>query len=243
MNYYLVAVKIGSGITGGGTAGDAVSGLNDALKAAGTAVGAVLVIVAAIKMIMAMANEDSSSKTQSTMLLSVGILFISLSNVLTSLGVENINSSTSVNSVASKIITVTANMLTYAGGALGLFAALMLIISIAQENSDAHVNGSKLLGVSIGLLSIGSLATTINILLLTNTTRADSYVNAIATFFAKTATYIGGGLALMGVFRLIMAIREEDSRERSGAIRLLMAGIGLLSIAAILRGMGFTVGS
>lgn len=219
-------------------AGTAVKSLNDALTNAGLAVGAVLVVVAAIKMIIALAGEDSRSRTESTILMSVGILFISITQVIKALGVDNINGSTSVNTVAGNVITVIASMLTWAGGLLAVFAIFTLAVSIAQENSDGFVNGTKLIGVSAGLLSVGAVANGIKGLLLQKSTNGNAYVNVIVNFLANAATYVGGGLAVVGVFKLILSIREENSKERDTAIKFLMAGIALISIRAILRGMG-----
>ena len=237
--YFPLLVKIGAGI-GKKTPGAAVKGLNSALTTAGTAIGAVLLTVAAIKMVLAIANEDARSRSESTILASVGILFVSISQVIKVLGIDQISGSTSVNTVAANIITVITTMLTWAGGLLAVFTVFTLILSIAQENSDGYVNGTKLLGVSVGLLSIGALGNSIKGLLMSNVSSGARYASAISGFLASAATYIGGGLAVVGVFKMILSVREENSKDRETAIKFLLTGIALIGIRGILWGMGIS---
>lgn len=240
MNVYLpLLVRIGNFKTV--EAGTAVKSLNDALTTAGLAIGAVLVVVAAIKMVIALSSEDTRQRAESTILMSVGILFISITQVIKALGVDSINGSTSVNTVASNIITVIANMLTWAGGLLAVFAIFTIIVAIAQENSDGYVSGTKLIGVATGFLSIGSLATAINRLFLAKNKTAASYASVVAGFLANVATYIGGGFVAIGAFKLIFSIREENSRDRDAGIKFLMAGIALIGIRVILKNIGIAL--
>lgn len=220
------------------SAGEAVSSLNNTLKAVGTVIGGIIILVAAIKMVTALAGEDSRSRSESTILLSVGVLFISISNVLTSLGVDNISGSTSAQTVGGNIAQVIGTMVTYAGGILALFSVFTMILAVANENSEGYINGSKMLGMAVGFLMCGSLGTTIKSLIVSKTTDANSYINIASNFLTSIATYIGAGLVIAGIFKLIASVREENSKDKDTAIKFLVSGIGLLGIRTLAWAIG-----
>lgn len=217
----------------------AVKSLNTILTDACVAVGAVLIAIAVVKIIIAMASEDSKGKMDSGMLFGAGIVFISISGVIKVLGIQNMTSSTSGRQMAASIISVVGRALSYVGVVVFLFAIVSLVIAIAQENSDSYVTASKMIMTSVGMLAADSLLAGIRLLTIKGDTDATNWVNAIVTQVAKIATWGALGLCTCGIFKIVMGIRTEDERDRNTGIRFLMAGIALVSIRAIFTMFGF----
>lgn len=222
---------------------DAVAGvekLNDTLTTACTAVGAVLIAIAVVKIIIALASEDSKGKIDAGMLFGSGIVFVGISGVIELLGIKNLSSGSSGKLVAANIISVIGRALSYVGVIVLLFAIISLIIAIAQENSDSYVSASKLIMVAIGMLFGDSVLNGVRALLLSGNTQATSWVNIIVAQVAKIATWGALGIGMCGVFKLVMGIRTEDDRDRNTGIRFLMVAIALVSMSAIFKMMGLT---
>jgi len=238
----------GSNIPSFTSQGDATAGLNDILKSIGLAVGVIILLVAIVKMIMASMEENPKDKKDASLMLAISILFISISQILTSLGIENIDGSTSATTIASNIIGLLADVLTYAGLGLAILAIVSLVLSIAQENPEQQVAGVKLLTTSIGLLATEALATGIQQVL--ETAASSSSYNATGLFLNVTLywltsviTYAGGGFSLVGIFRIAMGIRSEDAKERENGVKFLMVGIALLSIRGVMSLFGLNIQS
>ena len=182
----------------------AVKSLNTTLTDACVAVGAILIAIAVVKIIVAMASEDSKGKMDSGMLFGAGIVFISISGVIKVLGIQNMTSSTSGRQMAANIILVGVRALTYVGVVVFLFAIISLVIAIAQENSDSYVTASKMIMTSVGMLAADSLLNVIRVLALTGNTDATNWVNAIVTQIATIATWGALGLCTCGIFKIVM---------------------------------------
>lgn len=212
-----------------------VNKLNEILTNAGVAVGSILIALALIKIIIAIAGEDSKGKMDSGMLFGAGIVFVSISSVLKLL---NIKQTTTGQQMAANIISLIGKALTYVGVIILLFAILSLIIAIAQENSDSYVSASKLIMVSIGMLAGDALLGSVKMLVLKGSTSASLWVKAILSPISKIASYGALGLVTCGVFKIVMGLRTEDDRDRNTGIRFLMTGIALASIRAIFHLFG-----
>lgn len=214
--------------------------LNDILAGMGTAVGAIVIVVALVKLFMALADQNAVSKQQSSMLFGVGIFMISMTQILTTLKLE----STIKNGpkyVAAQVIKIIGNMLSYAGAVLAVIAIILLIMSIANEQAEQRAEGVKILGTAIGLLSINTLAQSIATIVAGKGLTSEVAVGVVAGFIANVTTYIGGGFALMAIWNLANSFRQEDAKERDTAFRFFLVAIGLLSIRGVLGLMGFTL--
>lgn len=222
-----------------GSAGSTVASLNNTLKSLGLAIGAILIVVAVIKIIISISEESSSEKTKATMLLGIGIFFISMPAVLSMLGVENIQSGTSGNTVAAKVITVLGVMINYAGVGMILLGIITNIFAIANENSDEHAKAVKLLTSGIGALSAGGLCTYIKGLVSAKNTNANAYVDGAISWICAVMSYAGAGFIVVAIFKLVDGIKIEDPKERNQAVKLFMVGIAFLSLYGILKLMGF----
>lgn len=214
--------------------------LNDILIGMGTAVGAIVIVVALVKLFMALADQNAVSKQQSSMLFGVGIFMVSMTQVLKALNLET-TIKNGPKYVAAQVIKVVGNMLSYAGAVLAVVAIIMLIMSIANEQAEQRAEGVKILGTAIGLLSINTLAQSISMIVAGKGLTSETAVSAVAGFIANVTTYIGGGFAIMAIWNVVNSIRQEDARERDTAIRFFLVAIGLLSIRGALKLMGFTL--
>ena len=234
MMYFLT--KVGEYSTPSGVSG--VTTLNNIMTGLGTAIGVIVCIVGLIKLIMALADQNAASKETSSLMIGVGIFFVSLSQIIKILDIEN--SAKTANgglAIAEKIIKMLGNMVTWAGAVLGVVSIVMLVMSIASEQADQKAEATKLMGVAIGMLSITSITSSIS---LTGTAYdGASIIKLVIGFVANIATYIGGGMAILAVWHFVHGIREEDPKEKYVAIRFAMAAIGLLSITGVLASFGF----
>lgn len=66
-------------------------------------------------------------------------------------------------------------------------------------------------------------------------TNSTSIMNGVKDLFATIGTYGGGLYAIVAIFTLVLAIRNEDNEGRNKAILNLLAAIALLSMGLILN--------
>lgn len=223
------------------TAGEAVAELNGFLKTIGVSIGVILLLVGIVKLIMASMDENPKDKKDASVLFGVSVMFISISNVLATLGVEDITSATSVETVASRVIELISSVLSYAGMALAVVSIVTLILSITQENPEQQASGIKLLFTAVGLLTSVALATEIKADLLSSRLierTPEDYINTAIKWFAYVMSYAGVGFVIIGVFRIILGIRTEEAKDRETGEKFLIVGIALLSFWAILSFFG-----
>lgn len=219
------------------TGAQAATKLNDILIGVGMGVGGILVAVAVMKLIMAMGEESATSKANASVMLGSGIFFLSLSTVLKVIGLSSdmaINSGTP-RLIAGNTVTVLGQMMTYAGGAMVILGIFQNVLAIAQEQSEAVQKASTVLGIGIGMLSSGWVTGKLAIKIKAGTLKEDYAVNTVIDFIAGLATYIGGGMVMMAVLKLVNSLRQEDTPERNKAILLLGTGIALLSFRVIVQ--------
>lgn len=238
----LLLLSIGGDNIKSVAAGEATKSLNNTMTSAATVVGAIVILVAIVKLIMALAEQNAATKQQASLMFAVGIFFLSMSTIIKMLGIDG-TTVPETKTVAENIINIIAKVLTYSGGILILMAIIMLIMSIASEQAEQKQEATKLLGVGIGLLSTSALATTIIRVFVKGNTKSSvagtTAVHIVASFIATIATYMGGGFALMGIWYIVNGIRSEDPKDRDTGIRFLITGIALLSAKAVFTLFGF----
>lgn len=222
---------------GGGSLTASVDTLNNTLKGFAGAIGAVLIAVAVLKYIMSIASENSQEKMNASLMFGGGIFFTSMSAVLTTLGMSDL-AEASASGVATKICSVLGSLTTYAGAGLLALAVFMFIMAIAQENPDQQNKASTLLGISVAFLSFSSVAKKFASKAIGGL-RPD-LVNFLISTIASVATYIGGGVLLFAIFKLVISIRDEQSQDRHKAGIMFGVAVSLLSFRVILRLFGLS---
>lgn len=226
------------------SATEATSGINNILTNCGMAVGAIIATVGLIKLMLSLADENSVGKQQASLLVGVGVLFLSLSAVVSELDISSAaGASGGQNILAGRIILILGKMLSWSGAVLCAVAVLMLIMSIANEQAEQKAGATKLLGCGIGLLSLNAAARVLAAYIQSSSATANIVVELIVSFLARVSTYIGGALLLMAIWHFILSIREESSKDREVAIRFGMVSIALLSATPILKATGLLTGS
>lgn len=228
-----------------GSGASSINSLNDILIGFGTAIGVIIITVGLIKLVMSLSEQNANAKQSASLLIGTGIFFISVTQVINALDITNNAQSGNTQAIALKIVELISNLVSWAGGVLLAIAVIQMVMSIAQERPDDKVDATKLMGVSIGLLSVCTVAKTIASSAFRTASGGDgsTVLRLVVTFIANIATYVGGGYVVLGVYHLISSIREDDSREKVVAIRFLLVGIGLISIKAILRYFGLITAS
>lgn len=222
-----------------GSGSEATASLNTILTSAGTAVGAIVAVVGIIKLMLSLADQNAVSKQQSSLLIGVGIFFLSVSTIVNELNIAGAASGANgQNQIGATIINIIGKMLSWSGALLVVVAIIMLILSIAQEQAESKAEAARLLGVGIGLLSVTAITSLLSAKVSGGALAATDVVDIGINFLMRASTYIGGGLVIMAVWHLVNSIREEDAKEKSVAIRFAMAGIALISIRPVLYGFG-----
>lgn len=223
-----------------------VENLNSILENLGLALGAILIAIAVIKLVLSFADENAKSKQDAGMMFGAGILFISISGVLNVLDIPSLSDANTRNpsvEIAIRILNVIGTTLTYAGTVVFAIAVIMLVLAIAQENSDSYVGASKMIASSVGMLFGDGLISAITGLLNSRTKNANVWVSTIVGLIADVATWGALGFICCGVFKIVTGIRSEDEKDRNTGIRFLMVGIALLSMRAILSMFGLIGGT
>ena len=216
--------------------------LMDIIKGCGVAVGGVIIAWASIKLIMALAEENVGERSRAGLMMGVGIFFVSITSVLTDLLGANgaITKNTSANEVAASAIGLLGKIASYAGGAMVIFGIFTMIMALSQEDASQQAKSTTSMLVAIGLLSVSTVLDTIKSKVAGGSTDAGGYVSAIIKFIGKLGTYAGACIAILGIFRLIVSIKEEDGKSRNDAIKLLIVAIALLSFPKVLAMMGLS---
>ena len=244
--------------------GSSVSGLNSILTTIGSGIGGVCIAIAVVKLIMSIAEENSKARMDATIMFGVGIFFLSMTTVIdfllpTETNEDGVTSIAIPNTIAllKRILALIGSTLSWAGGILACLSILLFITSIAQENAEAHSKAAMQMGVAIGLLSFQYITDTIitaisafsysnantNVMAPGKTplTAAEFAVSVAVSFIGNVCTYIGGGITLMAIFKLIYSIREENSKDRESAFKFLMVGVAFLGIMGIFKLIGIKI--
>lgn len=207
--------------------------LNNILTSAGMGVGGILVALAVMKLVMAMGDENVMSKANASIMLGTGIFFLSLSTIVELIGLTGTIGGSTPRIIAGNVIEIIGHLMEYAGGAMAVLGIFQYIMSIAQEQAESVQRATTVIGIGIALLSSGLVLGSIAIETRAGILTGNRTVNLVIDFIAGTATYIGGGMVIMGIFKLVNSLRQEDTPERNKAILLLVTGIGLISFRVI----------
>jgi len=237
MNGILLSIG-GSNIKVGITGSAATSGVNGFLTKCGVAIGAILIALAALKMVIALADENVAERQRAALLFGVGIVFVSIDAVLTTLIGSGINQSSNYHTIARNILEVLGSMASWAGAIMLIFGVFTYIMAITQENTDQVAKSVNSVLVGLGFISLKAICAVLKVKVSSNTTDPTSYVSIITSWLGSIATYGGGILLIMGIFKIIMSVREEDTKARSDAIKLLVVSIALLGFRAVLSRIG-----
>ena len=228
---YIMLVSVSSGGV------DKITSLNDILTGAGKAVGAIICVVGVVKLVMSLADQNAVGKQQASLLIGVGSVFASISLIVKELDIAGAAGSTNgANAIGASVINILGAMVSWAGAVLAVVGVFMLIMSLVQEQPEQKAEATKFLGVSIGLISISNMTRMFAINMTAVTAERARLI--VVTYITKISTWVGGFMVLMAVWHFVMSIREEDSREKTIAIRFAMAGIALIAMKAVLSSMG-----
>lgn len=222
----LLKASIGGSNIGSDTT-KAVQGLNEILTSLGTAVGGIICIVAFVKLALALASESASEKEKGSMLLGIGIFFISISTIWAELGLDSGSAITEA-TVASKMASIIGTICSFGAAGCAILGTYDLIVAFTSEQAEQKVNAIKLYIVAVALGSVKSLANNMSF------TSGNSVVSSARRLIGSAASYGGGALAAIGAFYIINGIRNEDGRERDTGIRLAVAGAGMIGARVIL---------
>ncbi len=222
-------------------AGSSVKALNDILVGAGIAVGVIIITVAIIKLIIGLAQERPDQTSQASLMFGVGAIFVSITKVMSILQLDSINSDTTANVMAVRVLNIIAALLNIAGIIIAVIAIVYLIMAMANEQPESKMTGSKLLMLAVGFLSAQALADRMAIRITSKTTGAMSYIYDVVGFIANVASYAGAAIFGLGIWYFIDSLKSEDAKERDHARRFLMVGVALVGVTILLtKVFGFT---
>jgi Na+-transporting methylmalonyl-CoA/oxaloacetate decarboxylase gamma subunit len=236
--FQLILLDIG--ISGSTRAGDtsAITGLNSSLISIGTYAGAIIVALGILKLILSMQDQNPASKATAAMMLGGGILILSFSTIITILGLDNMSSSTSPSEVTKNVLEVVGSGMTFVGAILVILAIFQIIMSFLNEQAEEKAAASKLLATGIAFLCGKNIMTSVYNIALGSSTKGESIVKYIVNLLSSIAVYIGAGLAIFGVYRLIMAFRDEDVNCKTQAAMMIGVSIVLMSMRVVYQMFG-----
>jgi len=234
----ILLLDIGKGITSNVDPTDATSGINKFLINCGTAVGAILIAVATLKMIIALAEESVAERQKASLLFGVGIVFVSVEAVVkTLLGPKgSITEATGYITVAQNVLSVIGSMASWAGAIMIIFAVYSFILAIAQESVESQTKATNASLVGIGFVSLHFVCDALKNKI--SSKEPTSFVTVITGWLGSIASYGGAILLVMAIFRMIISIRTEDLKERNDAIKLMMVSIALISFKSVIKAFG-----
>lgn len=239
---YAVASTVVLGIGGGnirqsGDLGSAVNGINEVLFDVGTYAGAILIALAVIKIILSMQDQNPNAKAQASIMLGMGIIAISFSAIMKGF---NITANTSAAQVAQGALDIIGKAMTFIGVMLVALSIYQFIMSFLNEQSEEKVAASRLLGTGIAFMAGSAIVTQIAGIVINNkgtntNVIANTLVRAIFTIIGNTASYIGAGLFIYGIFHLITAFRNEEIESKMRAGVTIGVAIALMGFNGIIK--------
>jgi len=90
-------------------------------------------------------------------------------------------------------------------------------------------------GAMVAMMNIQAFATTGGGFTAYGGTDANKIMDGTKNLFGTIGTYGGGLYAIVAIFTLVLAIRNEDNEGRNKAILNLLAAIALLSMGVIIN--------
>lgn len=224
----------GDNIVTGYSGKTAADSLNNIFIKAGTSIGAVICALAILKIIMATSEENPQAKMNATLMLGAGIFFISLSGVLQVLGVSSSANYSNAYAMGSKIVGIIGSMATYAGGALLALGILSYILAIAQENVDGQQKSTMVIGTSIALFSMSAILKPIADAVASKNISSSTVSKVAINAISGIASYAGGALFIVSIFRIIMSLKDENSQERDKGVKLMAVSVALIAFRSII---------
>lgn len=128
--------------------------------------------------------------------------------------------------------TIILKIAVYAGAVIVAIGITQLLISFHEQNSAGKTRAAVTVGLGIMFLTAGAV---IDALGLNNTTglTAKGVAESGLKLLAEGFKYIGIILAAIAVFQLVMAISNEDAREKADGTKTLAVGIVLYTMSNI----------
>ncbi len=155
-----------------------------------------------------------------------------LLNSTTTVGGDNIKVTTAVDSTAD-LVDIFTEVGKVVGCVILAYAIVKLIMSYAEENPQAKMHASILLGTGIFLISLSSIVTMAGFMSESYTTASDftpyKIAKSMLMVLQKLLRYSGVALLLMGVIAMIMSYIEENPGGHTKATTIIMVAAGLLS--------------
>lgn len=240
--YYLLTVG-GSEIKATLSSSEATSGINDFLTTCGTAVGAIIIALAALKILIALADENVASRQQASLLLGVGLIFVSISTIVPMIVGDGISSESDYTQVAQNILKVIGLIGTFASVIMLAFGVFSYIMAIINEQAEQQAKATSSILVGFGFMSLKTVCSTISEYLGNGNTVISSYIGIIISCIAKIGLWGGRILLPMAVFKLVISVKEEDSKARMDALKLFIVAIGLMLFNWLLGTIGLKTGA
>lgn len=225
---------------------ESVTGLNSILTSIGVAIGGIIIVFAVFKLITSFTDQNAMSKMQASMLFGIGAFFMMISKVVEALDISgSLDSTNGLSTMVTNIFEdVLSPVIYWIGLVFLVISVFLLIMSIAHESPEEQIKAQTGLGIGIGCIGSNSIIRVINHLVNKalssglETSVADYAIAIAGSCITSVAFYIGLFFVATGIFRLILSIRTEDSKEREHAIRFLVIAIALISFSAVLTLFG-----
>lgn len=115
---------------------------------------------------------------------------------------------------------------TYAGAVIIAIGVTQMLMAFHEQNAASKTKAAVTLGLGILFLTASSVLTSLHLTDTTGLTAEKVAKNGLAVL-SRGLTYTGVALAGIALFQLIMAIANEDAREKADGTKTLAVGIAL----------------
>lgn len=239
MNNVLYFLKIGgSSIKSNVSGANSLDKINTFLKRGGIAIGAILIAFAALKIIIALADENIAERQKASFLLGVGIVFVTINTVLSTLIGNGITGASDYKSIAQNVVSLIGDLGNWAGIIMLVFGAFTYVMAIAKEDASQNAKAINSILVGIGLISLGIVCDGIKSKIGGGNSDATSYISEIIKWISRMVRIGGIILVPTSVFKMVLAVRTEDSKNRDEAVKLLVIAVALVSFSTVLSFIG-----
>lgn len=243
----IVAVHAGSDDWGSydapsGAEPEGINELNEELLKYMTAAGVVVVALGVVKLIMSMSDHAPMGKVSASTLIALGLILVGGSQILAT--ANAVKAATTPQEQVKPIIEIVKFGFFWPGVFLTVIGIIKSIMSIMNERPEEKVEGGKMVGVGLALMSASFIVDEVSKIAFSDSTNKAGEVGGfiIANIIIPIAVITGTILFAFGMIRYAEAFKEEDAQGKSRAALVLITGILLMSTYVILK-MAFGVSS
>lgn len=223
---------------------NAISDTNSILFEILIIAGAAICAIAIFKLLLSLQQDDAHAKFKGASMLAMGIAMLATKTIIQFFGTNGMwDSGTSTAMRGELLGTIIGSCLVYVGIGLFVVSFIPMLMALANQDSAQQINAIKLCIIAASIASLGKIIpSTINMTLTytsigrlpdgtVNRSMEASYYfrNELSLLIIEIGKYFGIAMASIGLFDIILTLKDNTAELLSKGIILALTGVILIS--------------